>query len=139
MHLCSHAGQKYFISGLNLYLLIDVLFLEAQQVDINAAMLLQGHQLRKIRGSYRLLNCKLFELWDQYNNGILSSEELLNGCALLYKKHNKFNTRSNADDMRDDLEEAGEDASDDEGVAEVEVVEAGEVIDNFETSQSSEG
>ena len=41
--------------------------------------------------------------------------------------------------MRDDLEEAGEDASDDEGVAEVEVVEAGEVIDNVETSQSSEG
>ena len=41
--------------------------------------------------------------------------------------------------MRDDLEEAGEDASDDEAVAEVEVVEAGEVIDNVETSQSSEG
>jgi len=68
-----------------------------------------------------------------------TNSELLNECALLYKKHNKFNTRKNADDKRDDLEEAGEDASDDEAVAEVEVVEAGEVIDNVETSQSSEG
>ena len=39
--------------------------------------------------------------------------------------------------MRDDLEEADEDASDDEAVAEVEVVEA--EMDNVETLQSSEG
>ena len=139
LHLCSHAGQKYFISWLNLYLLIEVLYLEAQQTDINAAMLLQGHQLRREKGPYRLLNSKLFELWDSHNNGAVSTEVMLEICALLCTKHNKFSTRKNADDTRYDLDEEIEvDEAEEEEVI-VEVVEALDVIDSPESSLSSEG
>lgn len=107
-------------------------------MDLNAAMLLQGHQLRKEKSSYRLLNRKLFELWDHYNRGDYSTEVLLEKCALLCTKHSKFGNRKNGDDNRSDLEEEEVELEHAEEEVVVEVVEAVEFIDAIESSPSSE-
>ena len=74
-------------------------------MDLNAAMLLQGHKLRKEKGSYIDLNKKLFGLWDQYNSTTLSSSLLLERCTEVYAKHNSYRISKCADDDRDAQEE----------------------------------
>ena len=53
--LHNYAGQKYSYNGLNMYLLFDVLNSEALQVVKNAPKLLQGHELRKERKTFRYI------------------------------------------------------------------------------------
>ncbi|EFX60941.1 hypothetical protein DAPPUDRAFT_122704, partial [Daphnia pulex] len=105
-HLHNHAGQKYSYNGLNMYLLFDVLNLEALQVDKNAAKLLQGHKLRRERKSFMELNSNLKELWRRHATSELSTKNLLSECANMYTKYNTVRYAASLDDDREcELEE----------------------------------
>jgi hypothetical protein len=66
-HLANHAGLSISSKGLNLYILLEVLYEEAIQVDIYTKMLEQGQQLRRQRKTFKELNLKLFGLWNDYS------------------------------------------------------------------------
>ena len=54
-HLANHAGLSISSKGLNLYILLEVLYEEAIQVDIYTKMLEQGQQLRRQRKTFKEL------------------------------------------------------------------------------------
>ena len=95
-NLHNHAGQKYNYNGLNLYLVLDVLYCEALQVEKTAAKLLQGQKrIRTQRLSYRILNRKLFTAWKKHSQLDMDTEQLLNECAATLKKMGFRNIHQN--------------------------------------------
>ena len=101
-NLHNHAGQKYNYNGLNLYLVLDVLYCEALQVEKTAAKLLQGQKrIRTQRLSYRILNRKLFTAWKKHSQLDMDTEQLLNECAAKYTNMNAKSYRKSADDDRE--------------------------------------
>ena len=95
-NLHNHASQKYNYNGLNLYLVLDVLYCEALQVEKTAAKLLQGQKrIRTQRLSYRILNRKLFTAWKKHSQLDMDTEQLLNECAATLKKMGFRNIHQN--------------------------------------------
>ena len=83
-----------------MYLLMKVLAKEAATVRMRAAMLKQGHSLRLQRNNYIQLNTKLFHLWETYNNKTISSQVLLQKCAIAYSCFNALKFKPCPDDYR---------------------------------------
>ena len=101
-NLHNHASQKYNYNGLNLYLVLDVLYCEALQVEKTAAKLLQGQKrIRTQRLSYRILNRKLFTAWKKHSQLDMDTEQLLNECAAMCTNMNAKSYRKSADDDRE--------------------------------------
>ena len=82
--LAAHAGQRSCAFGLNLYLLLDVLYEEAVRVDIATHMLQQGQNMRRERKTFKILNEALFGLWAQHSERIINSSQLLAKVAVSY-------------------------------------------------------
>jgi hypothetical protein len=100
-HLHNHAGQKYSFNGLNMYLVLDVLYCEAVHVDKNTVKLRQGQKLRRETKAFKMLNRKLKRLWKLHHLSQLTTEDLLTNCAEMYTKYNTKRYTSNADDERE--------------------------------------
>ena len=88
-------------NGLPLYILIEVLYKESLISDMYKEMLLQGHKLRRQRKAYTVLNAKLFGLWNDHQENIISTESLLLQCAEVYTNFNARKFKPNPDDVRE--------------------------------------
>ena len=88
-------------NGLPLYILIEVLYKESLISDMYKEMLLQGHKLRRQRKAYTVLNAKLFGLWNDHQENIISTESLLLQCAEMYTNCNARKFKPNPDDFRE--------------------------------------
>ena len=99
-HLANHARLSISSKGLNLYILLEVLYEEAIQVDIYTKMLEQGHQLRRQRKTFKELNLKLFGLWNDYSKQKIKTAELLEQCADIYTRFNAIKYAKTVNDAR---------------------------------------
>lgn len=63
-------------------------------------MLQQGQILRRQRNTFRELNEKLFELWDDYNYQHITSSALLEKCANIYTNFNAVKYAITVNDVR---------------------------------------
>ena len=99
--LHNHAGQKYSFNGLNMYLVLDVLYCESVQVDKNVARMRQGQKLRRVNKTYKALNTKLFSLWKQHAKSVITTEKLLSECAECYTSVNASKYAKSPDDDRE--------------------------------------
>ena len=61
-------------------------------------MLQQGQTLRRERKSFKLLNEKFFDYWDQFNEHLLTPEQLLEKVAEMYTNSNAIKYAKNAND-----------------------------------------
>ena len=87
-------------NGLSLYILIDVLYKESLITEMYKEMLLQGcHNLR--RKSYAAMNERLFGLWDEHHNNVITTKSLLMQCAEMYTNFNAKKFKPHPDDFRD--------------------------------------
>lgn len=77
-------NRKAGSSGLNMYLLFQLLYHEAQMVKINMR-LLSDRKVRRCQKKSTLANqVKLNRYWEEYENGNRSVSRLLQACARLY-------------------------------------------------------
>jgi hypothetical protein len=81
------------ISSLNFYI-------QAIQVHLFTKMLQQGQTLRRERKSFKLLNEKLFNYWDKFNEHHLTTEQLLEKVAEMYTNFNAIKYAKNVNDSR---------------------------------------
>jgi hypothetical protein len=72
----------------------------AIQVDLFTKMLQQGQTLRRERKSFKLLNEKLFNYWDKFNEHHLTTEQLLEKVAEMYTNFNAIKYAKNVNDSR---------------------------------------
>ncbi len=63
-------------------------------------LLQQGQTLRRERKSFKLLNEKFFDYWDQFNEHLLTPEQLLEKVAEMYTNSNAIKYAKNAKDSR---------------------------------------
>jgi len=74
------AGGRVYIP---FYILIQHLHKEAKLFEIQVR-LVSDHKLQRIqRQTYRRLQTKIFELWDDYASKAISAEQLLKACSQL--------------------------------------------------------
>ncbi|XP_078326514.1 uncharacterized protein LOC144622949 isoform X1 [Crassostrea virginica] len=66
------------------YLLLQELYKEATAIPMQARLLTEGKLERLHRKQATRLNGKLFQLWEHYNNGDISTTKLLRKCSELY-------------------------------------------------------
>ncbi|XP_078330619.1 uncharacterized protein LOC144624615 [Crassostrea virginica] len=66
------------------YLLLQELYKEATAIPMQARLLTEGTLERLHRKQATRLNGKLFQLWEHYNNGDISTTKLLRKCSQLY-------------------------------------------------------
>lgn len=66
------------------YLLLTELYKEAENIPLQARLLSEGKMERLHRKKSRELNGRLFQKWEEYNNGGVSTTQLLRFCASLY-------------------------------------------------------
>jgi hypothetical protein len=96
-----YAGQKFSFNGINLYLLLDVFHAEAIKVDKKSHQFQQGKKIRKPRKTLKILNAKLFTLWDQHTTSKVTTEKLLTECAEMYTSSNTTKDGPTDDDYRE--------------------------------------
>jgi hypothetical protein len=75
-------------SGLNMYKLIDVLHIEAIDVEYVSRFVSQKLMLRCQRKLYARLHERIFQLWEKFGVGELSAKQLLQECAHFVKAVN---------------------------------------------------
>jgi hypothetical protein len=63
-------------------------------------MLQQGQTLKRERKSLKLLNEKLFDHWDQFNEHHITTEQLLEKVAEMYTNFNAIKYAKNVNDSR---------------------------------------
>ena len=100
-HAGSGRGQLQF------YLLIDLLFEEAEYVAVQTRMICQETLSRCQRKEYREINKKLLELWGEFNNGNIGAKQLLRSCAKLYRptfRKGEGSTEDDNDNTNSDLQ-----------------------------------
>lgn len=66
------------------YLLLVELYSEAKNIPLIARLLSEGKMERINRKKYNKLNGKLFQAWEDYNNRVITTTQLLRACASLY-------------------------------------------------------
>lgn len=66
------------------YLLLVELYSEAKNIPLIARLLSEGKMERINRKKYNNLNGKLFKAWEDYNNRVITTTQLLRACASLY-------------------------------------------------------
>lgn len=66
------------------YLLLVELYSEAKNIPLIARLLSEGKMERINRKRYNKLNGKLFKAWEDYNNRVITTTQLLRACASLY-------------------------------------------------------
>ena len=98
--MANSAGLRISSKGINLYILLELLHTEAIQVDLFTKMLQQGQTLRRERKSFKLLNEKLFNYWDKFNEHHLTTETLLEKVAEMYTDFNAIKYAKNVNDSR---------------------------------------
>ena len=69
-------------SRLNMYQLINLLNAEAKDVDLQKRLLTDGHVMRHQRTTYKNIQRRLFRLWEEFNDGHRSAQQLLKASAL---------------------------------------------------------
>ena len=77
--------------GLNMYLLVQLLYAEGIQVKLQVTLLCQDTLTRRLKRNVHELQGNLFHLWDLYSNKSIVTETLLENCATLYIEYNSFN------------------------------------------------
>ena len=75
-------------SGLNMYKLIEVLHIEAIDVEYVKRFISEKLMLRYQRKLYARLHERIFQLWEQFGVGELSAKQLLRECAHFVKAVN---------------------------------------------------
>ena len=98
--MANSAGLRISSKGINLHILLELLHVEAIQVDLFTKMLQQGQTLRRERKSFKLLNEKLFNYWDKFNEHHLTTEQLLEKVAEMYTNFNAIKYAKNVIDSR---------------------------------------
>lgn len=66
------------------YLLLLELYGEAKNIPLIARLLSEGKMERINKKRYSKLNGKLFKAWEDYNNRVMTTTQLLRACAFLY-------------------------------------------------------
>ena len=71
--------------GIPFYMLTDLLHKEASLVALTIQLVSEGKVRRIQRKKYRQLQGRIFKLWDEFNNDIISARQLVKACAYLNK------------------------------------------------------
>lgn len=66
------------------YFLLLELYGEAKNIPLIARLLSEGKMERINKKRYSKLNGKLFKAWEDYNNRVMTTTQLLRACASLY-------------------------------------------------------
>lgn len=93
-------------SGMNFYTLVELLYHDANSLDLNLKLLFQHRSLRRQRPSSRLVNGKIFSLWEAFNSyseDRISSVELLEKLSKVHCANIKL--KKSVDDHREELDE----------------------------------
>lgn len=70
--------------NLPFYMLVQLLFVEAELINYNLN-LISEHRLKRLqRSKYRKLQADIFDAWDKYTDGKITISDLLDTCAGLY-------------------------------------------------------
>ena len=92
---------------MNFYTLVELLYHDANSLDLNLIKLLFQHRsLRRQRASSRLVNRKIFSLWEAFNSSSkdrISSVELLEKLSKVHCANIKL--KKTVDDHREELDE----------------------------------
>jgi len=67
-------------SGMNFYSLVELLYHDANSLDLNLKLLFQHRSLRRQKASFRLVNSTIFSLWEAYNS---TAEDRITSVQLL--------------------------------------------------------
>ena len=70
-------------SSVPFYLLVPLLHREAKLVSINERLVRAGNLKRFQRKKYASMQCKIFKLWEEYEQGSISTSRLLRKCSEL--------------------------------------------------------
>ena len=79
--------------GLTFYKLVPLLRKEAEYVRVEVRLMANGQGGRDTRPTYRQLDQKIRDLWDQYSSVEISTARLLRGCRKNRKKKKKENKK----------------------------------------------
>lgn len=66
---------------LGFYVLVPLLLGEAETVNVQMRLVSENLLTRTHRQQYRHIYGKLFDLWDQYDDGLISTNKLLRACS----------------------------------------------------------
>ena len=77
-------NQKAARGQIQLYLLLDLLHQEARYVEAQAKLVRDEQLTRVQRVEYRRINLAINSLWEKFNQGTISTMELLRGASKIY-------------------------------------------------------
>ena len=76
-------SQAHSQQSINMYLLIDTLYKESVNVNLQIQFLSNGAVLRYQRAKYRKLQAIIFKAWQNLSDGEISAKQLLKLCSRL--------------------------------------------------------
>lgn len=90
-------GKKEF------YWVLSILVKEAKRIERSAAQIQHGYDVRVRTAANRKKEAELFKLWDEYQEGTLTSMQLVKWAVKLLKRH--FPTYALVDEPEEEPEE----------------------------------
>lgn len=83
-HVYNYVMCLFFVGNLPMYLLVSLLYQEAQVIPTQVKLIKEGKLRRHQRRQTTKVQGQLQKLWDRYGNREISTNSLLKYCARIY-------------------------------------------------------